>query len=397
MEENPEDTKEAKRVAYIVIIAFGLISLFGDIIYEGAKGIIPTYLCTLGATATIVGLATGFGDFIGYALRIISGYVADVKRIYWFFVFLGYGLLVSIPLLALVGHWEIAVILVIIERMAKAFRSPARDTLISVTTQSLGTGKAFGFHELLDQLGAVSGPALLAVILYTTNNNYFYAFSSLFIPYIFLIIILLIVFIKVKPYTDIALAKISKGSERSHTDNKLPREFYLYSLAVFLNTAGLITAQLIQYIAGFVMAIWMVSLVYLMVQGIDAFFAPVSGYIYDKIGRYLLIVPFALSVLPSLFALQGTYFNVIIAAIFAGIILGMQESIYRAAVSDITSIDRRGTAYGLFYVFYGLGFVVSGFMYGMFIDLNLYSQAIIYAVILQILAILLLLASNPRK
>ncbi len=387
---------EAKRVGYIVIISFGLISLFGDIIYEGARGIIPPYLYSLGATAAIVGLATGFGDFLGYSLRIISGYLADVKKTYWFFVFIGYGLLITIPLLAIAGYWEIAILLVIVERMAKAFRSPARDTLLSVSTESVGTGKAFGFHELMDQLGAVSGPALIAVILYLTNNNYFYAFGSLIIPYFILILILIVVYAKVKPYTDKALLNINK--EKSSTSKgSLPREFYIYSLAVFLNTAGLITAQLIQYLAGFVMAIWMVSLLYLAIQAIDAFFAPISGYIYDKVGRYILIVPFALSVIPSIFALQKTYEAILIAAAFAGVILGMQESIYRAAVSDVTTVERRGTAYGLFYIFYGLGFVVSGYVFGLFIDYNIYHQAVIYSIILQVIAIVLLLLSRPRK
>jgi len=387
---------EAKRLGYIVIISFGLISLFGDIIYEGARGIIPPYLYSLGATAAIVGLATGFGDFIGYSLRIISGYLADVKKTYWFFVFIGYGLLITIPLLAIAGYWEIAILLVIIERMAKAFRSPARDTLISVSTKSVGTGKAFGFHELMDQLGAVSGPALIAVILYLTSNNYFYAFGSLLVPYFLLIIILIIVYMKVKPYTDKALLEIHDREEEK-PKTSLPKAFYLYSLAVFLNTAGLITAQLIQYLAGLVMAIWMVSLLYLLIQAVDAFFAPISGYIYDKTGRYILVVPFILSIIPSIFALQKTYNSVLIAAIFAGVILGMQESIYRAAVSDVTTVERRGTAYGLFYIFYGLGFVVSGYVFGIFIDLNIYTEAILYSIIMQIIAIALLLISSRRK
>lgn len=384
-----------KKIGYIVIISFGLISLFGDIIYEGARGIIPPYLYSLGATAAIVGLATGLGDFLGYSLRIISGYLADVKKTYWLFVFMGYGLLITIPLLAIAGHWEIAILLVVIERVAKAFRSPARDTLISVSTKSVGTGKAFGFHELMDQLGAVSGPAVLAVILYFTNNNYFYAFSSLIIPYFLLILILIITYMKVKPYTDKALSsihsreKISKGS--------LPKAFYLYSLAVFLNTAGLITAQLIQYIAGLIMALWMISILYLMIQAVDAFFAPISGYIYDRTGRYILVVPFILSIIPSVFALQKTYYSVLVAAIFIGAILGMQESIYRAAVSDVSTIDRRGVAYGLFYVFYGFGFIVSGYVFGTFIDQNIYTEAIIYSIMMQIIAIILLLASSRQK
>nr|MDO8045478.1 MFS transporter [Candidatus Baldrarchaeota archaeon] len=70
------------------IMLFGFISLFGDIIYEGARGIISPYLEFLGATALIVGVVGGFGEFVGYGLRLASGYIADAKRTYWPFVFL---------------------------------------------------------------------------------------------------------------------------------------------------------------------------------------------------------------------------------------------------------------------------------------------------------------------
>ena len=66
--------------AYISIILFGIVSLMGDVVYEGARGIVPSYLEFLGASAVIVGLVGGLGDFLGYALRFVSG----------FFIFLGY-------------------------------------------------------------------------------------------------------------------------------------------------------------------------------------------------------------------------------------------------------------------------------------------------------------------
>ena len=76
--------------AYIGILLFGIVSLMGDVVYEGARGILPTYLKFLGASAVIVGLVGGLGDFLGYALRLVSGFLADTTRAYWFFIFLGY-------------------------------------------------------------------------------------------------------------------------------------------------------------------------------------------------------------------------------------------------------------------------------------------------------------------
>ena len=59
------------------ILLLGAISLFADMSYEGAKSISGNYLQTLGATAAIVSLISGFGEFIGYASRVVFGRITD--------------------------------------------------------------------------------------------------------------------------------------------------------------------------------------------------------------------------------------------------------------------------------------------------------------------------------
>ncbi|MHA1616937.1 MAG: MFS transporter [Candidatus Njordarchaeales archaeon] len=392
------------RLAYLAILLFGLVSLFGDIIYEGARGIISPYLEFLGATAIIVGIVGGVGDFIGYALRLVSGYLADVKKTYWLFVFLGYGLLITVPLLAFAPHlsflapaWVIASILVILERLGKALRSPARDTLLSVTTKDIGAGKAFGLHEFMDQLGAIIGPSIMAIILYLTNNEYFYAFSIMFIPYVILVVILFLAYSRLKEATEEVMKETRQQTQERRA--RLPRRFYMYAFAVFLNTSGLLSALLILYVASYLahLPAWEVSVLFIIIQGVDALVAPLAGFIYDRVGISLLTVPFVLSILPTFFALQGSRQMVYLAALSFGIILGMQESVYRAAVSDITTVEARGTAYGFFSTLYGAGFLVSGAIFGLFIEYNLYIMAVIYTLLVQFLGIALLLLSTKTK
>lgn len=55
------------------IVSFGVVSLFADMVYEGARSIIGPYLATLGASSLVVGVASGAGEFIGYGLRVVSG------------------------------------------------------------------------------------------------------------------------------------------------------------------------------------------------------------------------------------------------------------------------------------------------------------------------------------
>ena len=91
------------------MLLFGVVNLFADMTYEGARSVTGPFLGTLGASGFIVGSVTGFGEFLGYALRLVSGRMADRSRFYWPITLGGYLVqMVSVPLLALAGSWPIA-------------------------------------------------------------------------------------------------------------------------------------------------------------------------------------------------------------------------------------------------------------------------------------------------
>ena len=80
----------------------GIDSPFADMIYEGARGITGPYLVVLGASETVIGIVAGTGELIGYALRLVSGYLADRLGRYWLLTIVGYCInLLAVPLLAL--------------------------------------------------------------------------------------------------------------------------------------------------------------------------------------------------------------------------------------------------------------------------------------------------------
>jgi MFS family permease len=363
----------------------------GDIVYEGSGGIVPDYLGFLGATEIIVGFVGGFGDFLGNAMRLVSGFLADTTRAYWIFIFLGYGLIVSMPLLGLSGGLELAIIFVLLERLGKALRSPSRDAVLSIVSKDVGAGKAFGLHELLDQIGAIAGPLLVAVLMFLSNNNYNYTFSFLFLPFIVLLVALTYTYKKIGPRVVIEAPKAKDSRE------KLARSFYVYTLAIVLNTVGLMSAKLILFKASDILRPvnqqWIVPLIYLLIQGVDAPTALFSGYAYDKFGIKVLAVPFTLSLFPSLLVMSNDELSTLmVASVFFGLVLGMQESIYRAAVSELTPISLRGTAYGVFNTAYGFGLLISGTVFGLLMALRPpFILVIFYVVIMQITATALLL------
>jgi len=378
------------KAAYVGILLFGLVSLLGDVIYEGARGIASPYLEYLGASAFLVGLTFGLGDFLGYALRLVSGYLADTTRAYWAFFLAGYALLISIPLLGVAKALPIAVLLILVERFAKALRSPARDTLLSVVSSEVGAGKAFGLHELMDQVGAVVGPAIVSAVLFSTGE-YSLAFLALLFPYLLLVAATLTTYAKLKSVSP------AKGEKRSAKGRKLPLSFKLYCAAVMLNTMGLVPIALMLYEASYVLAAWLIPLAYLAAQLVDAVSALFAGYAYDKVGRAVLLVPFALSIVPSVLAVVGGLEHLVAAILTFGVVYGMQESVYRAAVSDLTPVEVRGTSYGIFNSICGLGFLASGAVFGYFIEVGATSVAIAYAIAMEVAALSLLLKSLPKS
>ncbi len=365
--------------AYRAILLFGLVSLLGDMVYEGARSIVPPYLKLLGASALVVGLAGGLGELLGYGFRLVSGYLADATRAYWLLIFLGYGMLAAVPLLSAAWSWPVAVALVLAERLAKGLRSPARDAVLASVSRSVGYGKAFGLHELLDQAGAVGGPALVTFLL--LSSGYRTAFAVLAAPYAALMLVLTATYRYVGPVEQAA----GRGGEKPG----LPGAFKLYTAAVMLNTLGLMHVSLLLYRLSGYMEAWMVSASYLAAMGVDAVAAPLAGLAYDRVGLRVLLLPFVLSAAPSILGLVGGGEAVLVGVLLFGVILGLQESVYRAAVASMVS-EGRGMAYGVFNTVYGLGFAASGAAYGLILEKGAVWTGVLYALAAEILALALL-------
>lgn len=385
--------KISSRTAYIAVATMGIVSLFGDVVYEGGRSLIPEYLKFLGASAILVGTVTGAGEFIGYVLRLLSGSLADRTKAYWVFIFLGYGLIAVVPLLGLAPSYEIAIIFVILERVGKALRSPSRDAVISVVSKGIGSGKAFGLHELLDQIGAIGGPLLVAALMFYSSNNYSSTFVLLFIPFAALVAALLYAYKKVGRSVQPEVKDAEKGNKR------LDKHFYLYNVAIGLSTVGLVPVALILYRGASIVEPsqqWLIPILYVVVQAVDAPIALIAGLAFDRVGIKMLVLPLAASFLPMLFISYGGLTGVILACIAYGVVLGMQESIYRAAISGLAPAGARGTAFGIFNTFLGLGVIVAGPLFGFFLESQLMILPLAYVAATQVIAIFLLLQSTKH-
>src|ERR1043166_285896 len=158
---------EVAKLAFRFVLTIGIVNLFADMTYEGARSITGPFLESLGASALVVGVIAGGGELFGYALRSVAGYVADRTHKYWVVVLAGYTInMVAVPALALAGNWPIAPALSIAERTGRGIRKPAVDAMVSYAGKSIGRGWVFGLNESLDQAGATFGPLIVALVLY---------------------------------------------------------------------------------------------------------------------------------------------------------------------------------------------------------------------------------------
>lgn len=334
------------------ILLLGVVSLLGDVVYEGVRGVAGPFLASLGASAAVVGAASGLGEFLGYGLRPLSGHLSDRRGGYWPLTFLGYLALLSLPLLCLAGSWELAVLLLLVERMGKAVRTPPRDAMLSHAASRVGRGWGFGLHEALDQVGAVAGPLLLASLL--SLRGYRGAFSLLFLPTLLLLTLLLLAW-RLYP---------SPSSLEVRRREVTRRGFRTYLLFVSLSTLGFLTFPLLAYRLTSSFSDAEVPLLYALAMGTDALLALWAGRAYDRRGlSSLLLVPLlSLPIAPLAFTLGGRAGG-LLSAVLWGAAMGTQETVMRAAVGEMVPSGKRGTGYGLFSSLYGLsGFAGNALM-----------------------------------
>lgn len=386
--------KDTRRIAYQFIIMLGVVSLFGDITYEGARSVTGPFLYTLGASAAMVGLIAGLGEFLGYALRLLSGHLADRTGRYWVFVFIGYGLILAIPLLALAGVWQVAALFIIAERMGKAIRAPSRDTILSYATKEVGRGWGFGIHEAMDQIGAVIGPLAFSAVFFL-RGGYRTGFGILLIPALLTIAMLAGARRKVPA---------PEGMERSHhtassdAGGRLPQVFWIYTLFAFLSVAGFANFQLIAYHFAIrsVVPEAQIPLLYALAMGVDAVVALIIGKTYDRIGlRSLIVLPLLTIPIPFL-GFSESYCLAVAGMVIWGAVMGVQETIMRAAIADLTPIKRRGLAYGIFNTAYGGAWFAGGLVIGILYEHSI-TSVIAFAVTMQIVALPILFILCSRS
>jgi MFS family permease len=377
--------------AWRFIILLGVISLFSDITYEGARSISGPFLGELKASALVVGVVAGLGEFLGYTLRLASGYLTDRLGRYWLITFTGYAVnLLAVPLLALAGSWEIAVALLLVERMGKAVRTPARDAMLSHAAGAVGRGWGFGFHEAMDQVGAVTGPLIVAAVLYF-QGGYRQGFAVLLLP---AVLALVVVAMAARLYPHPQRLEVNAPVLKT---TGFTRPYWLYVAAVGLLGAGYADFPLIAYHFGKTAVLpsdW-IPLFYAVAMGVDAVAALVLGRLFDRLGMPVIMGTAVLSALFAPLVFLGGFQLALLGMVLWGIGMGSLESIIKAALAEMVPRHRRATGFGLFNAGFGLFWLMGSALMGFLYDFSL-GALVAFSVTAQLLAIPFFLAVSKE-
>jgi MFS family permease len=377
----------ARRRAITFVVLVGVMSFFADFTYEGSRSIIGPYLGLLGAGAAAIGIITGLGELLGYGLRVVSGRLSDRTGQFWPITIFGYVVQMSaVPLLALAGSWQVAAVLIILERVGKATRNPPRDVMLSHAGKEVGYGWAFGVHEALDQSGALFGPLLVAGVL-ALRGDYRVAFALLAVPALVMLSILVAARLQYPRPADM---------DRTPPDLEakgLPRRFFVYLAGAALVAAGFVDFPLVAYHFNLVSSVPMeyIPVFYAVAMGASGAGSLLFGRLFDRFGLGILV---PLTVITAAFAplvFLGSFWVALVGMALWGLGMGVHESIIPAAVAPMVPRDRRASAYGLFTAGYGvawfLGSAAIGLLYAVSVPL-----IIALSVVLELAAVPVFLA-----
>jgi MFS family permease len=385
------------------VVAFGVVSLAGDMVYEGMRSVAGPFLASLGASALAVGLITGAGEAVALILRLFSGPLADRSGRYWSLTILGYAMTaVCVPLLAVapfVGSagLALAATLILLERAGKAIRSPSKSALLARVAVSVGRGRGFAVHKALDQVGAFAGPLLVAGVIAVAGVEW-PAFAVLAVPGAACMLLLF----TLKRHTDAAPPEAASDTEPAPVSTvvehqALPASFYAFATSCALGTMGLMTFGVISFhlVDAGLVGTAVVPLIYAAAMATEAVAALVTGFAYDRWGAAVLYtLPVTVIAVPAL-TLANALTVVMAGVLLWGAVTGVQDSTVKALVADLVPQRRLATAYGVFAAFQGVAALVGGTLAG-----GLYTEQrtllIVLVAIMQVCSAVLLAVALRR-
>jgi MFS family permease len=353
--------------AFQFVLTMGLVNLFADMTYEGGASINGPFLGSLGASAAAISIIAGAGEFLGYSLRSVSGYIADRTGKHWPVTFVGYAInLLAVPAMAFATSWPWAGCLILAERIGRAIRKPTVEAMLSYSTGKHGKGWVYAVNTAMDETGAVLGPLLIAVILYTKGGEHYRIGYATLLSSTVLALAALIVARFFFPLP----ARLESGGPRTAQERGFTRAYWLYMAAGSCFAAGLMSYELISYHLASTRVVSPQSIPLLVAFATTAAIVAtlILGRLYDRVGIAAVVgaVVLAASFSPLIFL--GDFAVVLLGLALWGVGYATQDTLLKALIASVLPEGRRNLAFGLFYLGYGGGWLIGSVTTGLLYD-----------------------------
>ena len=377
--------------AFAFVFTMGIVNLFGDTTYEGGASINGQFLGSLGASAAAISIIAGAGEFLGYSLRSVSGWIADRSGRYWPVTIVGFAInLFAVPAMALAGNWYVAGALILAERIGRAIRKPTVEAMLSYSTGQLGTGWVYALNTALDETGATIGPLLIALALFR-GVSYRTSYSLLVISAVLALVALII--------ARIVFPVPSTLEERDRaTADRFTPAFWLYMMAAACFGAGLMSFEFISFHLAahrVVSATWIPAFL-----GISTGFGVLAnlalGRLYDRAGTRAIVGAVFVSALFSPFVFLGSFGVALFGMLLWGVGYATQDTLFKALVADRLPNGRRNFAFGIFYTGYGGGWLVGSVATGLLYHVSV-AAVVAFSMVVQLGAIPLFLYARAKE
>lgn len=350
------------------VFLLGIVSFLNDMSSEMISPIVPSYLTdVLGEGKLISGSIMGAIESMSSLFKVAFGYVSDRFRKRKAFVFIGYALsTLAKGALAFTRSWWDFLTLRALDRIGKGIRTAPRDALIAESSEKGKSGKSFGFHRMMDTLGAVAGPLVAIGLLkllegLPVEKAYRYVFLLSAVPGLISLFVILF-FVKDRG------AEVKKKITGISTLRD--RNLQLFLAVVAVGALG-------RYSYAF--TLWKAKeLGYTVVQGM-AFYAlfntiyalsayPIGLY-SDRFGKKKMItVGFGVAALASLsFAYASNFASLLAAFVLYGLYIAIEDTVPRAYMADLAKDYEKGTIIGAYHTVFGVfvfpASVIAGYLW----------------------------------
>jgi MFS family permease len=351
------------------IWALGFVSLFMDVSSEMIHALLPVFLVTtLGASATLVGLIEGLGEATASISKLFSGWLSDRLRNRKAFVILGYGLgTLSKPLFALAPSASWVLTARISDRLGKGIRGAPRDALVGEIAPAHVRGAAYGLRQSLDTVGAFIGPLLAMALMFLLANDFRQVFWIAIVPGIISVAVLIIFVREPERTRDKAPEKPIRLDELARLGSRF---WGVVAVSVVLTLARFSEAFLILRAQDLGLTVTLAPLALIVMNIVYASSAYPIGTLSDYRNRYTLLV-FGFGVLAVsdlVLAFAPNTWVVMIGIGLWGLHMGMTQGLLATLVTDTTTAEVRGTAFGFFNFASGCALLLASIVAGLMWD-----------------------------